>query len=415
MIMDVHDLNGSLNELREKFLSGKISRRDFLRKLGKMGLAAPVALYAARMSGIFGVEHAFAGSKKEEVKQAPPEKLSETIEDALSLKMLEPLEMRDNSQFKTRPPWRVGFANPGVNNPWRVCFQACIEYQKSLTPEIGEFYQTDAGEKAEKQISDIEDLMGKDLDAIMVNPVTSEALKPIMEEIHNAGVPSVTVDRWVDTDKVTCRTSSEHQDIVGSSVAEYFGRQLGGKGKVIWMKAIEGVPEHDRRNNSFRDVITSKYPDIELVGPHLVGDLQASSHKRVANDLITKHPDLDALFDDISFNMPHILDIFLERGMKIPVLNGEDINGWLKLWKKHQVRSIAGSFPVYCGRTGVKAVELILKGEPTPKVWWIPVLVIDQEERDKLIRPNFPDSFFATTEVPERWLVEEYDIMTKLT
>ena len=163
--MDVHDLNGSLNELREKFLSGKISRRDFLRKLGKMGLAAPVALYAARMSGIFGVEHAFAGSKKEEVKQAPPEKLSETIEDALSLKMLEPIEMRDNSQFKTKPPWRVGFANPGVNNPWRVCFQACIEYQKSLTPEIGEFYQTDAGEKAEKQISDIEDLMGKDLDA----------------------------------------------------------------------------------------------------------------------------------------------------------------------------------------------------------------------------------------------------------
>ena len=53
----------------------------------------------------------------------------------------------------------------------------------------------------------------------MVNPVASEALKPIMEEIHNAGVPSVTVDRWVDTDKVTCRTSSEHQDIVGSSAA----------------------------------------------------------------------------------------------------------------------------------------------------------------------------------------------------
>jgi zinc/manganese transport system permease protein len=43
------------------------------------------------------------------------------------------------------------------------------------------------------------------------------------------------------------------------------------------------------------------------------------------------------------------------------------------------------------------------------------LLVIDQAERDKLIRPNFPDSFFATTEVPERWLVEEYDIMTKLT
>ncbi|MFW6139087.1 MAG: substrate-binding domain-containing protein [Spirochaetota bacterium] len=414
--MDVNDANGSIEELRKKFLTGKISRREFLRKLGKFGLAAPVSLYVARMSGIFGIDKALAGGKKEEAKKAEtPRELSETIEEAMSLKMLEPVELRDNSEFKTKPPWRVGFANPGVNNPWRVCFQACIEYQKSLTPEIGEFYQTDAREKAEKQISDIEDLMTKDLDAIMVNPVTSQALKPIMEEIYKTGTPSVTVDRWVNTDKVTCRTSSEHQDKVGTAVGEYFGKQLKGKGKIIWLKAIEGVPEHDRRNNSFHDVITSKYPDIELIGPVLVGDLQASSHKRVASDMISKHPDLDAIFDDISFNAPHILDIFLERGMDIPVMNGEDINGWLKMWKKYDVSSIAGSFPVYCGRTGVKAVELILKGERTPKVWWIPVLVIREEERSKYIRPQFPDSFFATTEVPEKWLVEEYDIMTKLT
>jgi len=202
--MDVKDLNGSLNELREKFLTGKISRRDFLAKLGRMGLAAPVALYVAKLSGIFGAEHAYAGTKKTQKTGS-----SDAAEEALSLKMLEPIKLRDNKKYKTKPPWRVGFANPGINNPWRVCFQACVEYQKSLTPEIKEFYQTDAGEKAEKQISDIEDLMGKKLDAIMVNPATSEALKPIMEEIYAKGVPSVTVDRWVDTDKVTCRTSSE--------------------------------------------------------------------------------------------------------------------------------------------------------------------------------------------------------------
>ena len=100
--------------------------------------------------------------------------------------------------------------------------------------------------------------------------------------------------------------------------------------------------------------------------------------------------------------------------MKVPVMNGEDINGWLRMWKKHNVRSIAGSFPVYCGRTGVKAVELILKGEPTPKVWWIPVLVITEEMRDQYFRPNFPDGYFATTEVPEKYLVEEYKLLEKM-
>jgi len=412
--MDVNELNGEINEMRTDFLTGKINRRTFLKKLAKFGLATPVAMYVANMSGIFGLDKAFAGAKKEvSGTVSSPEKLIDTIENPESLKMLAPIEMRDNSQYKTKPPWRIGFANPGVNNPWRVCFQACVEYQIALTPEIKEFIQTDAGEKAEKQINDIEDLMGKDLDAIMVNPVKSESLKPIMEEIYDAEIPSATVDRWVDSDKVTCRTSSEHQDKVGIAVANYFGKVLKGKGKIACIKAVEGVPEHDRRNNSFFKVMEEKYPDIEIVTKVVVGNLQASSHKKVASDIVTKYPDIDGIFDDISFNAPHILDVFLERGLDIPVMNGEDINGWLKLWKKYNVRSIAGSFPVYCGRTGIKAIELILKGEPTPKVWWIPVLVITEEKRDKYIRPDLPDGLFVTTEVPEKWLVEKYKLLEK--
>jgi len=414
--MDVKGINGELNQLREKFLTGRISRREFLTKLGKIGLATPVAFYAAKMSGVFGVKEAFAGSEKEEAVQeaATPQEVSDIIEEAVSLQMLEPIELQDNSKFKTKPPWRVGFANPGIMNAWRVCFQACIEYQASLTPEIGEFIQTDAGQKAEKQINDIEDLMGKDLDALMCNPQTSEALIPIMEKVYDRGIPSVTLDRWVDTDKVTCRTSSEHQDKVGVAVADYFGKTLNGKGKVVWIKAIEGVPEHDRRNDSFVKTLETKYPEMEIITKVVVGTMQAAAQKKALSDIVTKYPKFDALFSDISFNAPTYLDVFLERGMKVPVMNGEDINGWLRLWKKHNVRSIAGSFPVYCGRTGVKAVELILKGEPTPKVWWIPVLVITEEMRDQYFRPNFPDGYFATTEVPEKYLVEQYKLLDKL-
>jgi ABC-type sugar transport system substrate-binding protein len=152
---------------------------------------------------------------------------------------------------------------------------------------------------------------------------------------------------------------------------------------------------------------------MEIVTKVVVGSMQASPHKKALSDIVTKYPDIDALFADLAFVGPTYLDVFLERGMNIPVMNGEDINGWLRLWKKYNVRSIAGSFPVYCGRTGIKAIELILKGEPTPKVWWIPVLVIQEEERDKYFRPNFPDGYFATTEVPEKYLIEEYKLLDK--
>jgi ABC-type sugar transport system substrate-binding protein len=206
--MDVKELNGELNQLREDFLKRKITRRQFVTRLAKFGLAAPVAIHVMGVSRFFNTPTA------------------EAAEELMSLQMLEPIKMRDNSKFKTKPPWKIGFANPGMNNPWRVCFQACVDYQRSLTSEIGEFIQTDAGEKAEKQINDIEDLMSKGLNLIMVNPVTSEAMIPIMEKLWEKPASSVTLDRWVETEKVTCRTSSEHQTIVGRSLCRLYRERI---------------------------------------------------------------------------------------------------------------------------------------------------------------------------------------------
>lgn len=394
--MDIKELNGEVNCLREQFLSHTISRRAFVLKLAKLGLSAPVAVYVLRSSGFFGPRAARAA------------------EELMSMKMLPPIEMQDNSKYKKEPPWRVGFANPGVNNSWRVCMQACIEYQLSLTPQIKQFIQTDAGEKAEKEINDIEDLMGKNLDALMVNPVTSEALIPIMEKVYDAGIPSVTVDRWVETEKVACRTSSEHQDVVGEAFANYIGQQLPDGGNLAWVVSIVGVPEHDRRQASFERTI-KKYPKVKVVGKTSTGTMQPAACKKALADIVTKNPKIDAVFCDVGFIAPAFLDVFLERNLPVPIITADDVNGWFRLCKKYSIKSISGSWPVYCGRTGIKAIELILSGKPTPKVWWIPVVIITEENRDHWYRPNLPDGFWSTTEVPEKWLIEQFDLVKKLT
>jgi ribose transport system substrate-binding protein len=395
--MDVKELNGELNQLREDFLKRKITRRQFVTRLAKFGLAAPVAIHVMGVSRFFNTPTA------------------EAAEELMSLQMLEPIKMRDNTKFKTKPPWKIGFANPGVNNSWRVCFQACIEYQKSLTPEIGEWIQTDAGEKAEKQINDIEDLMGKGLDLIMVNPVTSEALTPVVEKVFEKGIPSVTLDRWVDTDKVTCRTQSGNQEPVGKSFAEFIGSELGSKGgNLAWIVSIEGVPQHDQRQEGFAQEI-KKYSNIKVVSKVTTGTMQAAACKKAMADIVTKNPKIDAVFCDVGWLAPPYLDVFLERGLPVPIITGDDINGWFKLCDKHNIKSVSGSWPVYCGRTGVKAAELILKGEPTPEIWWIPLLIITPENRSKWYKPNMPDALWLSTEVPEDWLVKEYKLQEKLT
>ncbi|UCF83370.1 MAG: substrate-binding domain-containing protein [Desulfobacteraceae bacterium] len=393
--MDIKELNVELNSLREKLMLGQISRRQFLARLSKLSLAAPVALWVMQVSHFFRLPSA------------------EAAEEVLALKMLPPIEMRDNSKFKTKPPWKVGFANPGVNNTWRVSFQACVEYQRELTPEIGEWIQTDAGEKAEKQINDIEDLMGKNLDIIMINPVT-EALIPVVEQIWDRGIPSVTLDRWIQTDKVTCRTQSGSQKIVGRAFADFIGKTLGPKGgNLAWVGTITGSPQNRERQEGFDEAI-KKYPKINVVGRVITGSFQAGPNKKALADIVAKNPKIDAVFCDIGWNAPSFLDVFLERNLPIPIITGDDVNGWIRLCRKHNIRTILGSWPVYCGRTGVKAVELILKGEPTPKLWWIPLLIIEEKDFDKWYRPNLPDSLWLSCEVPEEWLVKKYKIREKL-
>ena len=143
--------------------------------------------------------------------------------------------------------------------------------------------------------------------------------------------------------------------------------------------------------------------------------MQAATCKKAMADIVTKNPKIDAVFADVGWLAPAYLDVFLERGLPIPIITGDDMNGWFRLCEKYKIKSISGSWPVYCGRTGVKAVELILKGEPTPETWWIPLLIIDEKNRKKWYRPNMPDGYWATTEVPQDWLINKFGLLKKLT
>ena len=51
--MDVKEMNGELNELREKLLTGQINRRQFISKLSKFGLSIPVAMFVLQSSQFF--------------------------------------------------------------------------------------------------------------------------------------------------------------------------------------------------------------------------------------------------------------------------------------------------------------------------------------------------------------------------
>ncbi|MBC6404844.1 MAG: substrate-binding domain-containing protein [Rhodospirillales bacterium] len=61
--------------------------------------------------------------------------------------------------------------------------------------KIERFIVTDADGDPTKQISDIEDLIEQDIDLLVVNPTTADALDPILGRAMRRGVPVATVAR----------------------------------------------------------------------------------------------------------------------------------------------------------------------------------------------------------------------------
>lgn len=94
--------------------------------------------------------------------------------------------------------WTIGFSQDTMDHPWRAYMVTSAEAQAAKYPDlIDEFIYTDAGGSNEKQIADIEDLISRGVDLIMMSPREAQALIPSVEAIKKAGIPLVVLDREI--------------------------------------------------------------------------------------------------------------------------------------------------------------------------------------------------------------------------
>jgi ABC-type sugar transport system substrate-binding protein len=73
------------------------------------------------------------------------------------------VEMFDCSKFKKDPPWTIANSSQGRTNSWQIMHDGYFELAAETTykGQIKELLYADANGNADKQISDIEDLITK--------------------------------------------------------------------------------------------------------------------------------------------------------------------------------------------------------------------------------------------------------------
>jgi ribose transport system substrate-binding protein len=177
----------------------------------------------------------------------------------------------------------------------RAVHMGALEVFEDLN--IEEVISTDAGMDPTKQKTDVETALARNPDIIItliLDAVTgAEALRPAVE----SGVKIVLLSNLpngYEHGKDYVGIVTDDLFGMGKAAAEILGDSLGGSGNVGWIFHDADFWITNQRDNAFKTVIRSKYPDVKIVAEG--GVASPGDGERVASAMITQHQELDGIY-----------------------------------------------------------------------------------------------------------------------
>ncbi len=271
---------------------------------------------------------------------------------------------KDAAKFKKAGPYTIGFSNAGLGDSWRV---VALDSMKKAAGEhkdlIKHLLITDAGHDDAKQIADIQDLVSRGVDLLIVSANTEKALDPAVTRAMKRGIPVVMVDRRISSDNfVTFVTASDQLE--GRLWAQWISEKLRGKGNVIILGGQAGSSPNEARVRAGMQVF-EQYPNIKILDT-VYSDWSPVKGKQVMQAVIAKYgKQIDAVFSTHGLQTPGSIEAFVEAGYKageIPPHTSADVNGALQMALKYKVPDLEVGYPPAMYALAIETALKVLSG-----------------------------------------------------
>jgi ribose transport system substrate-binding protein len=192
----------------------------------------------------------------------------------------------------------VGFSQSEKEaNPFRIAETQSIR-DEAKKVGVKRLIVTNANSQLNKQISDIQDLVARGVDALIVAPLNSEGLEPALRAARRQNVPVITVDRKL-TGPEHCRdwVTFIGSDFVeqGRRAADAMVKATGGKGNVAILLGSSGNNVTEDRNRGFVEQLRAKAPQMKVVAQQ-TGNFLREEGQEVTEQLVQANPDINAIY-----------------------------------------------------------------------------------------------------------------------
>jgi ribose transport system substrate-binding protein len=242
--------------------------------------------------------------------------------------------------------------------------------------------ETDAGFKAETQVSDIETTLAKNPNIIVSIPTDPVATASAYRQAVDQGVKLVFMDNVPQgfkqgTDYVSVVSADNYGNGVVS--ARILGNELGGKGKVGVVFHAADFFVTRQRYDAFKATIGEEFPDIEIAeeqgiaGPDFAGDAEAA-----ASAMLTKNQDLNGIWAVWDVPAEGVINAIRSSGRSDVVVTTIDLgqNVAVAMAQGEYVRGLGAQRPYDQGVTEAILAGYGLLGKAAPAYVALPALEV---------------------------------------
>jgi len=263
-------------------------------------------------------------------------------------------------------------------------FQSSVEGGQKAAEELGhELIVVDPQADAGRQVTQVEDCIARNVDAIVVDPIESSSLLGVIEEAGQRGIPVATLDTPVDSPHVVTLVGvpqREASHTFGQFVAGWIVGKLGGEAKVGVMLASTEVQL--ARRDGFVDALAA-VPGAEIVA---TGDGRNILERATAEaeDMLTAHPDINVIYATGDPQLQGGLAAAEAQGRDIAFFGWDDIpEPFLKPLEDGRIVGFLKQKPEVGGETAVRLLSDHLEGKEIPSRFTYSPDVVTQYNLDQ--------------------------------
>ena len=271
--------------------------------------------------------------------------------------------------------WVLGVSNTLVGNGWREEMICSVKAQARASGKVGRVIVANRNGGPAEQSADIRNLISAGANAIIINPSSPTALNPVIAQAAARGIRVVAVDQRVTAPQAYNVTND--QVAYGRLGAEWLFKKLKGRGNVVEMRGIAGVPADTDRHRGFMQA-KRKYPRIKVVKSVFTGWQFAPGGKQML-DILNSGVRVDGVWTSgIDYTVVNAFKT--AKKQYVPVVgadNNEFLRQLLRLYPRFQGAAVTN--PATIGGVGAAVAIRLLEGRKvkkwvklTPEVWDMP-------------------------------------------